>query len=275
MPFICDFFCCLLTLLLVYCSYINNRMALILDSVTTFTEIEILVIEVSCVKAVIEFEKSNLDTTPKLQPEVTPPPFPKKAVTGSVLLFFCNIFIYQEFLFHSGIGITFAKALLPTQKLIGNKSIDYRRSWLVFEKISRTRPRHFVREGYGAKYAISVGRGNHELSLHNDVKEPFWLAPTKGFISGVKSLFAFLAEQPSQLKYIEWPGFQNTVSICTLNLALFPGFNISGHKSTRSLEFFVKTACLTLVLVAMLIVVLSSVDSGLWYLLVKILRKPA
>ncbi|XP_024987249.1 uncharacterized protein LOC112522388 [Cynara cardunculus var. scolymus] len=144
-------------------------------------------------------------------------------------------------------GITFAKALLPTQKLIGNKSIDYRRSWLVFEKISRTRPRHFVREGYGAKYAISVGRGNHELSLHNDVKEPFWLAPTKGFISGVKSLFAFLAEQPSQLKYIEWPGFQNTV----------------------------KTACLTLVLVAMLIVVLSSVDSGLWYLLVKILRKPA
>lgn len=36
-----------------------------------------------------------------------------------------------------------------------------------------------------------------------------------------------------------------------------------------------KTAMLTLVLVAMLIVGLSSVDSGLWYLLVTILRKPA
>ncbi|KVI06282.1 hypothetical protein Ccrd_015357 [Cynara cardunculus var. scolymus] len=135
-------------------------------------------------------------------------------------------------------GITFPKALFPTQKLIGNKSIYYRKSWLVFEKISRTRPQYFVREGYGAKHAISVGRGNHELSFNNDVKEPFW---------GLKSLFAFLAEQPSQLKYIEWPGFQNTV----------------------------KTASLTLVLVAMLIVVLSSADSGLWYLLVKILRRPA
>lgn len=29
----------------------------------------------------------------------------------------------------------------------------------------------------------------------------------------LKSLAVFLAEQPSQLKYIEWPGFQNTVCI--------------------------------------------------------------
>ncbi|XWS67704.1 hypothetical protein CRYUN_Cryun04dG0028800 [Craigia yunnanensis] len=47
------------------------------------------------------------------------------------------------------------------------------------------------------------------------------------------SLFAFLVEQPSQLKYIEWPSFQSTL----------------------------KTAILTLVLVAGLIVALSSVDS--------------
>ncbi|KAJ9568376.1 hypothetical protein OSB04_004342 [Centaurea solstitialis] len=159
----------------------------------------------------------------------------------------CLLYIYQDSVLHSVIGIIFPKALLPTRRLIGNKSIDYRKSWLVFEKIPRTRPRYFVQERYDAKYAISVGRRNHELSLHNDVKEPFWLPPTRGFIRGLKSLFAFLAEQPSQLKYIEWPGFQNTV----------------------------KTASLTLVLVAMLIVVLSSVDSGLWYLLVKILRRPA
>ncbi|XP_024970595.1 uncharacterized protein LOC112509725 isoform X1 [Cynara cardunculus var. scolymus] len=157
------------------------------------------------------------------------------------------IFLLLVLLVYYHSCITFPKALFPTQKLIGNKSIYYRKSWLVFEKISRTRPQYFVREGYGAKHAISVGRGNHELSFNNDVKEPFWLAPTKGFTRGLKSLFAFLAEQPSQLKYIEWPGFQNTV----------------------------KTASLTLVLVAMLIVVLSSADSGLWYLLVKILRRPA
>ncbi|GJZ62583.1 Orf y [Tanacetum coccineum] len=101
--------------------------------------------------------------------------------------------------------------------------------------ISKTRPQFFLREGYGAKYAVSVGGRYHDLSLHNGGNEPFWLEPAQGFIRSIKSLFAFLAEQPSQLKYIEWPDFQNTV----------------------------KTATLTLVLVAMLIVVLSSVESGL------------
>ncbi|KAK9070862.1 hypothetical protein SSX86_009430 [Deinandra increscens subsp. villosa] len=145
-------------------------------------------------------------------------------------------------------GINVSKPLLPNQKFTVNTSINYQKRPLVYGKIFKTKPQYFVREGYGAKYAVSVGGRNHELRLHNnDGKEPFWLAPTRGFIRGLTSVFSFLAEQPSQLKYIEWPGFQNTL----------------------------KTAALTLVLVAMLIVVLSSVDSGLWYLLTLILRKPA
>ncbi|PWA56263.1 hypothetical protein CTI12_AA414530 [Artemisia annua] len=135
-------------------------------------------------------------------------------------------------------GISLPNPLLPIQKLNAKTSTNYQRSHLTYRKISRTRPQFFLREGYGAKYAISVGGRNHDLSLHNGGNEPFW---------SVKSLFAILAEQPSQLKYIEWPGFQNTV----------------------------KTATLTLVLVAMLIIVLSSVESGLWYLVALILRKPA
>ncbi|CAH1423428.1 unnamed protein product [Lactuca virosa] len=142
-------------------------------------------------------------------------------------------------------GINYPKSLSPIQKLTTNTSTNNRKSHPVFKKICITRHKFLVGEDYGAKYAISVARGNNNgLNLHH---EPFWLSPTKGFIRGIKSLFAFLAEQPSQLKYIEWPGFQNTL----------------------------KTAMLTLVLVAMLIVGLSSVDSGLWYLLVTILRKPA
>ncbi|KAI3774269.1 hypothetical protein L1987_48817 [Smallanthus sonchifolius] len=137
-------------------------------------------------------------------------------------------------------GISFSNPLLPIQKFTVNTSINYQKRHLVYEKIYKTRHQYFIQERYGAKYAISFGRRNQELSFHNhDGKEPFWLAPAQGFVS----IFA----KPSQLKYIEWPGFQNTL----------------------------KTAVLTLVLVAMLIVLLSSVDSGLWYLLTSILRKPA
>ncbi|XP_071691414.1 uncharacterized protein [Rutidosis leptorrhynchoides] len=137
-------------------------------------------------------------------------------------------------------GLNIVKPLVPVQRLTVNTSVNYRKTHLAFRN-------YFVRGGNGANYAIPVGRRNHEFGLHNDGKEPFWLAPTEGFIRGLKSMLAFLAEQPSQLKYIEWPGFQNTL----------------------------KTASLTLVLVAMLIVVLSSVESGLWYLLALILRRPA
>ncbi|WOL20149.1 hypothetical protein Cni_G28951 [Canna indica] len=63
----------------------------------------------------------------------------------------------------------------------------------------------------------------------------------------LRSVAVFLAEQPSQLKYIEWPTFQSTL----------------------------KTATLTLVLVALLIVALSSIDSCLYYVLALLLRKTA
>ncbi|XP_076956388.1 uncharacterized protein LOC143631519 [Bidens hawaiensis] len=145
-------------------------------------------------------------------------------------------------------GINFPKPLLHTRKFPVNTSVNYQKRHFVYEKSFKTGPQYIVRERYGAKYAVSVGSRIHDLSLHNNNNgnEPFWLPHAKSVIRGLKSVLSFLAEQPSQLKYIEWPGFQNTV----------------------------KTAVLTLVLVAMLIVVLSSVDSGLWYLLTAILRKP-
>ncbi|KAI3691207.1 hypothetical protein L2E82_49427 [Cichorium intybus] len=56
------------------------------------------------------------------------------------------------------------------------------------------RPQYLVQESYGGKYGISVGKGNHNgTNLHHDAIEPFCLPPTKGFIRGIKSLFAFLA----------------------------------------------------------------------------------
>ncbi|KAJ3677058.1 hypothetical protein LUZ60_002782 [Juncus effusus] len=75
--------------------------------------------------------------------------------------------------------------------------------------------------------------------------EPFWLSLFKDIAWSLRALFVFLAEQPSQLKYIEWPGFQSTL----------------------------KTAALTLVIVAFLIVALCSIDSALCYLLALFLRK--
>ncbi|GFQ03976.1 hypothetical protein PHJA_002541500 [Phtheirospermum japonicum] len=77
--------------------------------------------------------------------------------------------------------------------------------------------------------------------------EPFWLSLVRESICAVRSLFAFLVEQPSQLKYIKWPSFQSTL----------------------------KTATLILVLVTVLIVALSSVDSALSFLLALLSRRKA
>ncbi|KAL5201525.1 hypothetical protein ABZP36_035879 [Zizania latifolia] len=66
-------------------------------------------------------------------------------------------------------------------------------------------------------------------------------------LRGLRSFVAFLAEQPKQLKHLEWPGFRNTF----------------------------RTATLTLILVAVFIVVLSSVDAALCYILSWLLRKSA
>ncbi|KAG8050025.1 hypothetical protein GUJ93_ZPchr0009g1318 [Zizania palustris] len=64
---------------------------------------------------------------------------------------------------------------------------------------------------------------------------------------GLRSFVAFLAEQPKQLKHLEWPGFRNMLRMATL----------------------------TLILVAAFLVVLSSVDAALCYILSWVLQKSA
>ncbi|KZV47291.1 hypothetical protein F511_07714 [Dorcoceras hygrometricum] len=95
---------------------------------------------------------------------------------------------------------------------------------------------------------ILAARGDYQPSYNDDANmEPFWVNPLREAIWGIQSLLVFLVEQPSQLRYIEWPSFQRTL----------------------------KTATLTLVLVALLIVALDSVDSALSYLLAFLLRRKA
>ncbi|KAI4305582.1 hypothetical protein L6164_028941 [Bauhinia variegata] len=103
--------------------------------------------------------------------------------------------------------------------------------------------KHF---GIGNRFAMSATKNDVQLSFDGDLpEEPFGLSLIKEIIWELKSLFVFLAEQPSQLKYIEWPSFSSTL----------------------------RTATVTLVLVALIIVPLSSVDSLLSYLLNLVLRK--
>ncbi|RZC70130.1 hypothetical protein C5167_035304 [Papaver somniferum] len=96
------------------------------------------------------------------------------------------------------------------------------------------------------KCAVSSG-ANHQGFQDEFRSDPYWLTLIKEAIWGVRSLVLFLVEQPGQLRYIEWPSFQNTL----------------------------KTATLTLVLVALLIVALASIDSVLCFLLALLLRKTA
>ncbi|CAM8997669.1 unnamed protein product [Rhodiola kirilowii] len=95
----------------------------------------------------------------------------------------------------------------------------------------------------GCISASSAGRSHSEMRLGDE--EPFWLSLTKEFVGAIKSLFSFLYDQPRQLRYIEWPTFSSTF----------------------------KTATLTLVLVALLIIALATVDSGLCYFLALFLRR--
>ncbi|KAG6589021.1 hypothetical protein SDJN03_17586, partial [Cucurbita argyrosperma subsp. sororia] len=111
-------------------------------------------------------------------------------------------------------------------------------------RISR-RGGHLYADRMGFNHAAS-GRDNQQLRFNDELPpEPFFLGIIKETVWGLRSLFIFLAEQPSQLKYIEWPSFQSTL----------------------------KTATFALVLVALLIVALSSVDSVLSYILTFILRR--
>uniref|UniRef100_A0A7C9CZ12 Uncharacterized protein n=1 Tax=Opuntia streptacantha TaxID=393608 RepID=A0A7C9CZ12_OPUST len=113
--------------------------------------------------------------------------------------------------------------------------------------IPRSRTRAPSLERVQPSFAMSRG-GYDGLGFDDEHHEELsWSQLVEDTIRALKSLLAFLAEQPGQLKYIEWPGFQHTL----------------------------RTAMLTLVLVAMLIVALSAVDSALAFMLAFILRKAA
>ncbi|KAL7120384.1 hypothetical protein ACP275_02G119200 [Erythranthe tilingii] len=118
---------------------------------------------------------------------------------------------------------------------------------LVSRRIPNLPTLYFRRRCSCPTRVLFAGR-NYQLNQNDDFRtEPFWLNPIREAFWNTRSLLLFLIEQPGQLKYIEWPSFQSTL----------------------------KTATLTLVLVAMLIVALSSVDSALSFLLAFLLRRKA
>ncbi|XP_019241270.1 PREDICTED: uncharacterized protein LOC109221263 isoform X3 [Nicotiana attenuata] len=104
---------------------------------------------------------------------------------------------------------------------------------------------HLSLAGHSVKCA-SFAERNYQSSVNND-EDPFLINTMKQAIRAAKSVLLFLVEQPSQLKYIEWPGFQSTL----------------------------KTATLALVLVGLFIIALSSIDSALSYMLALFLRRTA
>ncbi|XP_055810897.1 uncharacterized protein LOC129880743 isoform X1 [Solanum dulcamara] len=94
--------------------------------------------------------------------------------------------------------------------------VSYKRSTLkshdCVQPVSRKVPgrsiTHLSLAGRAVKCASFVER-NYQSSV-NDDEDPFWINATKQGIRAAKSILEFLVEQPSQLKYIEWPGFQST-----------------------------------------------------------------
>ncbi|XP_062107793.1 uncharacterized protein LOC133818771 [Humulus lupulus] len=135
------------------------------------------------------------------------------------------------------------KATLPFQ---GNSS--YCNGMKVVQSRWIPKGRGYVRKSkLGTTCAVRMARGEPYQSSFEDnlLHEPFLLTIVKEAVWWMRSLFIFLTEQPGQLKYIEWPSFPSTL----------------------------KTATLTLVLVALLIVALSSVDSALSYLLAVLMRR--
>ncbi|KAF8088225.1 hypothetical protein N665_0549s0033 [Sinapis alba] len=97
----------------------------------------------------------------------------------------------------------------------------------------------------GGYPTVSVGCARQSPSFHDKLEPPLWLSLVRDIVGSTRSVFSFMVEQPSQLKFIEWPSFTTTL----------------------------KTATLSLFLVAVFIVALSSVDSALCYVLALILRK--
>ncbi|CAB80513.1 hypothetical protein [Arabidopsis thaliana] len=61
----------------------------------------------------------------------------------------------------------------------------------------------------------SVGSARESWSSHKKLpeEEPLWLSLLRDMVWSTRSLLSFMAEQPSQLKYIEWPTFASTVCL--------------------------------------------------------------
>ncbi|KAJ7978656.1 Protein translocase complex, SecE/Sec61-gamma subunit [Quillaja saponaria] len=79
----------------------------------------------------------------------------------------------------------------------------------------------FQTQHNGNKYAMSAARNHQQLRFDEDLsEEPFVLSLIKEAFWEVRSLMAFLVEQPSQLKYVEWPSFSNTLRTASLTLVL-------------------------------------------------------
>lgn len=109
-------------------------------------------------------------------------------------------------------------------------------------------PNPKVQHILGKKYTLPAVGNHQHLTVEDDYEqEPVWSNLTRKALRSMKSLFAFLVEQPNQLKHIEWPSFQSTL----------------------------RTAILSLFLVGLLIVALASVDSALCYILSLLLRRRA
>ncbi|PON45054.1 Protein translocase complex [Parasponia andersonii] len=154
----------------------------------------------------------------------------------------------QSPVIYSGLISKSSRAKLPFQNR------DWKFDTVKFDNYSSVKllksqriPMGHFRESSGSRFVVSMAREPYQSSSFDDnwIHEPFFLNFVKEALWGIKSVLNFLVEQPSQLKYIEWPGFASTL----------------------------KTATLTLVLVAVLIVALSSIDSSLSYLLALLLRK--
>ncbi|XP_061369768.1 uncharacterized protein LOC133312562 isoform X2 [Gastrolobium bilobum] len=115
---------------------------------------------------------------------------------------------YSGFLHH---GTPFLPPKFPVR-------VNYHREVsLTLQMICRMKIKQKYANHTCSKFVRSAARNDHHLSFDDDLhQEPFLLTLIKDALRGLKSLFVFLVEQPSQLKYIEWPSFSNTMSLLIL-----------------------------------------------------------
>ncbi|XP_028113625.1 uncharacterized protein LOC114311677 isoform X3 [Camellia sinensis] len=119
----------------------------------------------------------------------------------------------------SGLMTGFVHPKIPFQIQKYDRSRDYNGIRLESKMIPRAKIQYFLGGGFHTRYATSPGGNHHELSSGNDfLEEPFWLTLIKEAFWALKSLFVFLLEQPSQLKYIEWPSFH--IALASVDSAL-------------------------------------------------------